>query len=49
VDKRKLAEFFSLFSLFVASRPEIVELDINPLIALPKEFLILDARIVLRD
>jgi acetyltransferase len=49
VDKRKLAEFFSLFSLFVASRPEIVELDINPLIALPKEFLILDARIILRN
>ena len=49
VDKRKLAEFFSLFSLFVASRPEIVELDINPLVALQKEFLILDARIVLKD
>jgi len=49
VDKGKLADFFSLFSLFVASRPEIIELDINPLIALPKEFLILDARIVLRD
>lgn len=49
VDKKKLSEFFSLFSLFVASNPEIVELDINPLIAFPKEFLILDARIVLRD
>jgi acetyltransferase len=48
VNKKKLAEFFSLFSLFIASQPDIVELDINPMIATQKEFLILDARIVLK-
>lgn len=49
VDKQALAKFFSLFSSFIASTPEIEELDINPIIANKNEIVILDARIVLKS
>ncbi|MFZ4772478.1 MAG: acetate--CoA ligase family protein [Chlamydiia bacterium] len=48
VDRQKLAEYFSLFSTFIASMPEIEELDINPFIATKTEMVILDARIVIK-
>jgi acetyltransferase len=48
-DQKKLAQFFSLFSIFVHSMPEIEELDINPIVATKEGFVILDARIVLKD
>jgi acetyltransferase len=47
VDLDKLIEVLIRFSYLVARHPEIVEMDINPLLATPRDVLALDARIVI--
>jgi acetyltransferase len=47
VDLDKLIEIMIRFSYLVAHHPEIAEMDINPLLATPRNVLALDARIVI--
>lgn len=47
VDVDKLVEVLIRLSYLVADYPEIVELDVNPLLATPTDVVALDARIVL--
>lgn len=46
VDVDKLIEILIRFSYLIAHHPEIVELDINPLLVTPREAIALDARVV---
>ncbi|TWU24423.1 Succinyl-CoA ligase [ADP-forming] subunit alpha [Novipirellula galeiformis] len=48
VDLDQLVEVLMRISYLVADAPEILELDINPLLATPTEVVALDARIVLQ-
>lgn len=47
VDMDALAHILVRFSRLIAEQPRIKELDINPLLASPKQMLALDARVVL--
>jgi acetate---CoA ligase (ADP-forming) len=47
VDKEKLVECIGRLSQLVIDFPEIVELDINPLLSLSDKALVLDARVVI--
>ncbi len=47
VDMDRLLEVLMRFSYLVAEHPEIMELDINPLLATPQETVALDARLIL--
>lgn len=47
VDKEKLVEAIGRLSQLVTDFPEIIELDINPLLALPDSAKVLDARVVI--
>jgi acetyltransferase len=49
VDERELERLLVRFSDLVLEQPGIKEIDINPLLASPKGFLALDARVVLRE
>lgn len=46
IDKEKLVECLGRLSQLVTDFPEIIELDINPLLALPDQALVLDGRVV---
>jgi hypothetical protein len=45
VDRAALARTVAAFSRFVAAHPEIVEAELNPVLALPDRTIALDARI----
>jgi acetyltransferase len=47
VDVDKLIEILIRFSYLIAHHPEIVELDINPLLVTPRGVIALDARVVI--
>ncbi|QDV48014.1 bifunctional acetate--CoA ligase family protein/GNAT family N-acetyltransferase [Gimesia fumaroli] len=47
VDMEQLIEVLIRLSYFVSDFPEIVELDVNPLLATPEKVIALDARIVI--
>jgi acetyltransferase len=49
VDRRQLARLLVRTGDFVAAHPEVVELDLNPVIASATEIVAVDARIVLSD
>lgn len=48
-DLKELERILILFSELVVEQPEILEFDINPLLASPEKIIALDARIVLYD
>ena len=47
VNLERLIEILMRFSYLVADFPEIKELDVNPLLAMPNEVIALDARVIL--
>jgi acetyltransferase len=47
-DKRSIAEVISRVSQLAERHPEIVELDINPLVALANGVVAVDARVMVR-
>ncbi|MGK7901163.1 MAG: bifunctional acetate--CoA ligase family protein/GNAT family N-acetyltransferase [Hormoscilla sp.] len=49
VDLEQLEQLLVQFSHIVVERPEIKEIDINPLLASPERIIALDARVVLHD
>jgi acyl-CoA synthetase (NDP forming) len=49
VDTAKLEELLLQVSRFVEARPQIEELDLNPVMAYPDGAVVVDARIVLRE
>lgn len=49
VDLEQLEQLLVQFSHIVVERPEIKEIDINPLLASPERIVALDARVVLHD
>jgi acyl-CoA synthetase (NDP forming) len=44
-----LAELVVTLSAFAAEHPEVAEMDLNPILAYPKGFRVLDARVMLRS
>ncbi len=49
VDIEALAQLLVRFSILIAEQPLIREVDINPLLASPEGFVVLDARVIVHD
>lgn len=47
VDRAAIVDLLQKISLFITAYPEISELDLNPVIAYPKNYEIVDARVIL--